>query len=102
MDKLESFSRRNNVRFFNVYEGPNEENAACFSKVVQLLNRFYSSSKTWTADDVERAHRTGPKNDSYNRPRPIVAQMAGQAHRTAAETVESRWQTPSTFVWLPT
>lgn len=47
MDKLESFSRRNNIRFFNVYEGPNEEKAACVSKVVQLLNRFYSSSKTW-------------------------------------------------------
>ena len=73
MDKLESFSRRNNVRFFNVYEGSNEEKAACVSKVLQLLNRFYSSSKTWTADDVERAHRTGPKNDNYNRPRPIVA-----------------------------
>ena len=75
MDKLESFSRRNNIRFSNVYEGPNEGNAACVSKVVQLLNRFYSSSKTWTADDVERAHRTGPKNDNYNRPRPIVARL---------------------------
>ena len=54
MSKLESFSRRNNIRFFNVYEGPNEENAACVSKVVQLLNRFYSSSKTWTADEERR------------------------------------------------
>ena len=75
MDKLESFSRRNNTHFFNVYEGPNEENAACVSKVVQLPNRFYSSSKTWTAVDVERAHRTGPKNDNYNRSRPIVARL---------------------------
>ena len=46
MDMLESFCRRNNIRFFNVYEGPNEENTACVRKVVQFLNRFYSSSKT--------------------------------------------------------
>ena len=101
MDKLESFSHRNNIRFFNVYEGPNEENTACVSKVVQLLNRFYSSSKTWTADDVERAHRTGPKNDNYNRPRPIVAWLH-RWHDKLRETQERSWQTPSTFVWLPT
>ena len=105
MDKLESFSRRNNIRFFNVYEGPNEENAACVSKVVQLLNRFYSSSKTWTADDVERSHRTGPKNDNYNCPRPIVARLHNgtiSSPYCSRETQERSWQTPSTFVWLPT
>ena len=87
MDKLESFSRRNNVRFFNVYEGPNEENAACVIKVVQTLNHFYSSSKTWSADDVERAHRTVPKTDNCIQPSPPhpipTAQMAGQVHGAA-------------------
>ena len=44
MYKLESFSRRNNIHLFTVYEGPYEENAACVREEVQSLNRFYSSS----------------------------------------------------------
>ena len=43
-------------------------------KVVQLLNRFYSQ-KVWTRDDVERAHRTGPKSGDINRPRPLIARL---------------------------
>ena len=39
---------------------------------IQLLNRIYST-KHWTIDDVERAHRTGPRNDNYDRTRPIIA-----------------------------
>ena len=65
MDKLEFFSRRNNVRFFNVYEESDETSEDCVRKVVQLLNRFYSQ-KVWTRDDVERAHRTGPKSGDIN------------------------------------
>ena len=43
-------------------------------KVVQLLIRFYSQ-KVWTRDDVERAHRTGPKSGDINRPRPLIARL---------------------------
>lgn len=70
VDKIESFSRRNNVRFFNVHEGPQEDNSQCTRMVVQLLNRFFGT-KNWTTDDLERAHRLGRK--STNRPRPIIA-----------------------------
>ena len=61
MDKLEFFSRRSNVRFFNVYEERDETSEDCVKKVVQLLDSFYSQ-KVCTWDDVERAHRTGPKS----------------------------------------
>ena len=74
VDKLEFFSRRNNVRFFNVYEESDETSEDCVRKVVQLLNRFYSQ-KVWTRDDVERAHRTGPKSGDINRPRPLIARL---------------------------
>ena len=60
MDKLEFFSRRNNVRFFNVYEERYETNEDCVRKVFQLLNRFYSQ-KVWTRDDVERANAQAPR-----------------------------------------
>ena len=30
-----------------------KKNAACVTKVIEPLNRFYSSSKTWTSDDVD-------------------------------------------------
>ena len=74
VDKLEFFSRRNNVRFFNVYEESDETSEDCVRKVVQLLIRFYSQ-KVWTRDDVERAHRTGPKSGDINRPRPLIARL---------------------------
>ena len=74
VDKLEFFSRRNNVRVFNVYEEPDETSEDCVRKSVQLLNRLYSQ-KAWTRDNVERAHRTGPKSGDINRPRPLIARL---------------------------
>ena len=43
-------------------------------KVVHLLNTFYSH-KVWTRDDVDRAHRTGPKSGDNDRPRPLIARL---------------------------
>ena len=71
IDKLEAFSRRN-VRFFNVCETPNEDCNSCVGKVVRLLNEFYPF-KTWMKEDVERAHRVGPKGN--NQPRLLLARM---------------------------
>ena len=72
IDKLEAFSRRNNVRFFNVCETTNEDYNSCAGKVVRLLNEFYPF-KTWMEEDVERAHRVGPKGN--NQPRLLLARM---------------------------
>ncbi|KAL8582253.1 hypothetical protein ACOMHN_037010 [Nucella lapillus] len=74
VDRLESFSRRNNLRFFNVFEGPKENNFQCTRKVIQLLNRFFPI-KQWSIDDVERAHQIGPRNEKYEQPRPIIARL---------------------------
>ena len=72
IDKLEAFSRRNNIRFFNVCEAPSEDYTSCARKVVQLLNEFYPF-KTWMEEDVERAHRVGPKGN--NQPHLLLARM---------------------------
>ena len=69
LDKLETHSRRNNVRFFSVIEDPNEDYKACVHKVVKLLNSFYPS-KTWTSDDIERVHWVGPVRKNNTRPAP--------------------------------
>ena len=69
LEKLEAHSRRNNVRFFNVSEDPNEDYKACVHKVVKLLNSFYRS-KTWTSDDIERVHWVGPVRKNNTRPAP--------------------------------
>ena len=101
VDKLEFFSRRNNVRFFNVYEESDETSEDCVRKVVQLLNRFYSQ-KVWTRDDVERVHRTGPKSGDINRPRPLIARLHSGVTRYRCCRIgmeERRCRTHSTSVW---
>ena len=72
IDKLEAISRQNNIRFFNVCETPSEDYNSCAGKVVRLLNEFYPF-KTWMEEDVERAHRVGPKGN--NQPRLLLARM---------------------------
>lgn len=74
MDKLEAFSRRNNVRFFNVFQEQDENDIQCIRKVVQLLNRFFPE-KIWTVDDIERAHRSGPRSSDRNPQRTIIVRM---------------------------
>ena len=74
LDRLDAFSRKNNLRFFNVREGPGEDYKSCARKVVQLLNRFFPF-KTWRPEDLEQAHRVGPKRKDGSRPRTLVARF---------------------------
>ena len=74
LEKLETHSRRNNVRFFSVIEDPNEDYKACVHKVVELLNSFYRS-KTWTSDDIERVNRVGPMRKNNTRSRTLIARL---------------------------
>ena len=62
------------MRFFSVIEDPNEDYKACVHNVVKLLNIFYPS-KTWTSDDIERAHRVGPMRKNNTRPRTLIARL---------------------------
>ena len=74
LDRLDAFLRKNNLRFVNVHEGPGEDYKSCARKVVQLLNRFFPF-KTWRPEDLEQAHRVGPKRKDGSRPRTLVARF---------------------------
>nr|KAG5693084.1 hypothetical protein BaRGS_010643 [Batillaria attramentaria] len=79
IDKLEAFSRRDNLRFFGVPETPGETFDSCAEKVVQCLQGTVPS-KTWSVDDEVRAHRLGKPKASFaataasrdSKPRPII------------------------------
>ena len=75
MDRLEGFSRRDNVRFFGL--GPEtvaESFPTCARKVVAALNDVQNPVKQWTEDDISRAHRTGQPRT--NGPRPMIVQFS--------------------------
>ncbi len=74
IERLESFSRRNNLRFFNIPQPTNETDDDCTRTLVRTLNHFYPS-KRWNEDDIERAHRTGSTASNGRRPRPIIARF---------------------------
>eukprot|EP00745_Piridium_sociabile_P006242 TRINITY_DN14019_c0_g1_i7.p2 TRINITY_DN14019_c0_g1~~TRINITY_DN14019_c0_g1_i7.p2 ORF type:complete len:522 (-),score=104.05 TRINITY_DN14019_c0_g1_i7:3624-5189(-) len=71
LDRLESHSRKNNVKMFGIPESVGESFQACADKVVATLNEFFTE-KVWSARDVERAHRLGKPNPNANRPRPMI------------------------------
>lgn len=67
-DRLEDFSRRDNLRFFGIpQERQNETYDACAQLVVNVLNSV-DSNKQWSEDDVARAHRTGYAREGQGRP----------------------------------
>ena len=74
IERLESFSRRNNLRFFNIPQPTNETDDDCTRTLVRTLNHFYPS-KRWNEDDIERAHRTGSTASNGRRSRPIIARF---------------------------
>ena len=75
IERLESFSRRNNLRFFNIPQPTSETDDNCTRSLVRTLNHFYPS-KRWNEDDIERAHRTGSTaSNGRPRPRPIIARF---------------------------
>ena len=70
MDKLEFFSRRSNVRFFNVYEERDETSEDCVKKVVQLLastRKRCAPGMTWKEHTAQ-----APRAVTSDRPTPQV------------------------------
>ena len=59
IERLESFSRRNNLRFFNIPQPTNETDNDCTRTLVRTLNQQLYPLKRCSVDDIERAHRTG-------------------------------------------
>ena len=86
IDKLESFSKRDNLKFFNVAESTEVENYdSCAKKILDLLQNCVPD-RVWQLSDTVRAHRLGTdknRNDSGSnsggsdrRPRPIIVKFA--------------------------
>ena len=81
LDKLESFSRRDNLRFFGVAETYNESFETCATKMVELLQGV--TRKSWSKDDIVRAHRIGKQpsfasvaGNRQSKPRPMIVKFA--------------------------
>ena len=72
VDRLEGFSRRSNVLFFNIPEEPKESWAMCELKVRNLVKDCMGLELGEM--DIERAHRVGPPGRS-SKPRKVVAKM---------------------------
>lgn len=71
-DRLEGFSRRDNVRFFNIPETPDEN---CKQKVLKSLRD--NTTKEWSERDIIRAHRLGTRRGGpRGQPRPLIAKFA--------------------------
>ena len=70
VDYLENQSRRNNLRFEGIAENQRESWSETESKIREVLKTKmkFDDSKI----EIERAHRTGPKEASNSRPRSIV------------------------------
>ncbi|KAL8559719.1 hypothetical protein ACOMHN_002252 [Nucella lapillus] len=73
-DRLEGFSRRNNIKLFGVPESTGEEQEDC-AEVVRYVLETYIPEKTWDPDVIERAHRLGKPNSHNRNPRPIIAKF---------------------------
>ena len=85
IDKLESFSKRDNLKFFSVAESPEPETSDSCAKILDLLQNCVPD-RVWQLSDIVRAHRLGTdknRNDSGSnsggndrRPRPIIVKFA--------------------------
>lgn len=77
IDKLEAFSRRDNLKFFNIAQSADEDYYTCVTKVLDVL-RDTVPEKHWDRTDIVRAHRLGNKKHDSNpaRPQPMIARFA--------------------------
>ena len=76
--KLESHSRRNNLRFFNIPEQPGNENYHDTERVLRefLENNLSVGHDLATTISIDRAHRTpATKPPNTAKPRPIIAKF---------------------------
>lgn len=73
IERLEEFSRRDNLRLYGVPETEEHENYdACAKAVADVLNSV-EGQKKWTPDDIARAHRVGESRDGQ--PKPMIVKF---------------------------
>ena len=85
IDRLEVFSRRDNLKFFNVPMSVSNENYADrVDKIVDILSDT-EPGKTWCPDDIIRAYRLG---NSYNNDwaAPVIVTFAKWSDKMAVLT----------------
>lgn len=87
IDRLEGFSRRNNVKFFGIPEASPGEREDCAETVTNLL-QTYMPDVTWGPETIERAHRLGKFIPGRPHPRPIIAKF--QSWRDAIRVMKDR------------
>jgi len=94
VDKQEGYSRRDNLRMFGIAESDGAETFdTCAQKVVDALNSVQERPKTWTTEDIERAHRVGTKKNGqprtmivkFGRWRDKMAVITNKAYRSKLE-----------------
>ena len=83
IDRLEAYSRRENLKFFGIPMSDNENRTACVQKVMQAL-RTAMPGKTWREDHIMRAHRLD--SDDQN----LQNQQNGQGRRETALATTTR------------
>ena len=78
IDRLEAFSRRDNLKFFNIPQSRNESSDTCTERLLEFLPNAVPN-KQWSPDDIVRAHRldnNNNNNNGYTKPQPIIAKFA--------------------------
>lgn len=87
IDRLESFSRRNNVKFFGIPEASPGEKEDCAEAVTHVL-QTYIPNGPWGPETIERAHRLGKFTPNKSNPRPVIAKF--QSWRDAIHVMRDR------------
>lgn len=76
IDDLEQYSRRNCLRVFGIPESDKEDT----DEVIVTLAKNKLGVNI-DQHDIDRSHRTGPKNGKSNRPRPIIVKFVSYRNR---------------------
>jgi len=74
IDRLEGFSRRNNIKLFGIPEEVGDTDEDCAEAVRNVLQTYVPENE-WSPDVIERAHRLGKPNPRNPNPRPIIAKF---------------------------
>lgn len=85
VDKLEQYSRRNNLRFLGVAEGQNED--------VEIVIKDILSKKLHinTSEDlIERCHRVGSKLSYDGKRRPVIVKFISYKHKSMIYKLKSK------------
>ena len=86
LDRIDSNSRRNNLKFFGIPEEGEGQREDSEGLMVRLLNRYFPEGR-WKRGNIEKAQRLGRRREEENsKPRPLLAHFtrAGDARRILA------------------